>query len=257
MTDLDRDESLRFSNVSFSYGRRVEVFSGFDHTFSHGTTVVLGPNGSGKSTLFALGASAYKPRRGTVEIPGVAGARRKRHVYRANVSWLPQGQQFVPGLNAREQVAYVGWLKGLSKSDAWDRSREAIARVNLTAMDTKSPRHLSGGQQRRLALAQALVHDARLLLLDEPTAGLDPAQRKSFRETVADVLADRAVIVSTHDTQDIATVFDHVVVLISGQIKWSGLTTAFLSQAPSGTKEERQAEEAYSAIALRAGVLRE
>lgn len=242
--------------MSFAYSRRAEVLSEFDFAFSDGATVVLGPNGSGKSTLFALGASAYRPRRGTVDIPGLANSRQRR-LYRSNVSWLPQEQLFIPGLTAREQVAYVGWIKGLSKSDAWDRSHDAIDRVNLSSMAAKPPQHLSGGQKRRLALAQALVHDARVLLLDEPTAGLDPAQRKSFRETVASVLTDRAVIVSTHDTQDIASVFDYVVVLIAGAMRWSGSTAEFLALAQPGTAEAQQAEEAYSTIALRAGVPQE
>ncbi|WP_319020075.1 ATP-binding cassette domain-containing protein [Streptomyces sp. C8S0] len=100
--------------------------------------------------------------------------------YRRKVSWLPQRPGFLPGLTCREQVAYVGWLKGMRERDAWRAAPEAIERVSLSDKLNHKIKTLSGGQQQRIAIAQALVHEAELLLLDEPTVGLDPHQRRRF-----------------------------------------------------------------------------
>jgi ABC-2 type transport system ATP-binding protein len=160
---------------------------------------------------------------------------------------MPQHIHAVPGLTAHEQVAYAAWLKGLSKSDASKAALHALAQVGLAELAGRKASTLSGGQLRRLGLAQVLSHSAEVLLLDEPTVGLDPAQRSRFRELLAALPSQYPIVVSTHQVDDLSDVFDTVAVLDGGVIKFEGSVTAFLALAPS-TFPERRAEAAYARI---------
>jgi len=163
------------------------------------------------------------------------------------VGWLPQQVTAVPGLRAREQVAYAGWLKGLSRSDAWERAEAALTRVGLQTLATRKTNQLSGGQLRRIGIAQCLVHDAQILLLDEPTAGLDPVQRQVFRDLLSEIDGGVDIIVSTHQTEDIDASYEHVVVLDEGQPRFRGTVGEFLALSPGSVSPERRAEAAYAA----------
>jgi ABC-2 type transport system ATP-binding protein len=160
---------------------------------------------------------------------------------------MPQHIRAVPGLLVREQVAYAGWLKGLGRRQAWLAAGEALARVGLTDLMSRKAVTLSGGQLRRVGLAQVFVHDAAILLLDEPTAGLDPAQRARFRTLLAAVPAEQPVVVSTHQVDDLSELFDTVVVLDDGAIRFYGSVSAFMRLAPSN-ETEHVAEAAYAGI---------
>lgn len=246
--------TLRFDGVSFAYpagplgrGPGTGVFDGFSWELPQGRTVLLGPNGAGKSTLLGLGASALLPAAGAV----VAGAmssssRADRPGFRRAVGWMPQQVRAIAGLTSREQVAYAGWLKGLSRDAAWDAAAGALERVDLVPEAGRRASHLSGGQLRRLGLAQALVHRAEVLLLDEPTAGLDPNQRGRFREVLRDVSPSTPVLVSTHQVDDLTDLFDTVVVMDRGRLRFSGAPAEFLALAPAGSAH--RAELAYATL---------
>ena len=150
-------------------------------------------------------------------------------------------------LRAREQVAYAGWLRGMSRSAAWSGAGQALDRVGLETRADVRTSELSGGQLRRLGLAEALVADPRVLLLDEPTAGLDPEQRARFREALLDLEPSCTVVVSTHQVDDLQGLFDRVVVLVAGRIAYDGPVTAFL-RTSSEASEVLRAEEAYRRI---------
>jgi ABC-2 type transport system ATP-binding protein len=161
---------------------------------------------------------------------------------------MPQHIECVPGLTAREQVAYVGWLKGMSKTDAWDGATGALRRVELDKHSDRKVSELSGGQLRRVGVAQSLVHSAEILLLDEPTAGMDPRQRRVFHDLLEQLRGSVHVVLSTHDVADLESTYDQVVVLLAGQIKFHGPIKEFLSRAPEGTPSGRTAEAAYHAL---------
>lgn len=245
---------LRFDGVRFVYPspgllRRapVPVFDGLTWTVPPGRTVLLGPNGAGKSTMLSLAATALRPNGGSIHYGELdASLRRDRRIWRQQIGWMPQQARAVPGLNVREQVAYAGWLKGLSRGDAWAAAATAVERVGLSGEAGRDSARLSGGQLRRVALAQLLIHDARLLLLDEPTAGLDPAQRSRFRELVQSVGAETPVIISTHQVDDLDDLYDTVVVLDRGTIRFQGSPAAFLALAPPNAA--RPAEAAYAGL---------
>jgi ABC-2 type transport system ATP-binding protein len=246
--------TLSFEEVTYSYGRRKPlrrdrhpVFASFSWRMPSGCTVLLGPNGAGKTTLLSLGASALGPSRGTVSLGSLrTSVRSDRAPLRRAIGWLPQHMRPVPGLTCREQVAYAGWLKGMSRSTAWRDAIEALARVDLEAEGERQTSQLSGGQQRRVGLAQMLVHRAELLLLDEPTVGLDPGQRARFRELLLDIGQHIPILVSTHQVDDLSDLFDTVVVLDRGTVRFEGTVQSFLALAPAHSAY--QAEAAYATL---------
>ncbi|MFF4604507.1 ATP-binding cassette domain-containing protein [Streptomyces sp. NPDC001339] len=241
--------NLTFRDCTFGYRKGRSIFSGFDLEIDRGSSVLLGPNGAGKSTLLKLAAGIHSPWSGRIEFGDINTSHRKhRRDWRMRIGWLPQDITPVPGLRVREQVAYAGWLKGLSKADAWAESTSALSRMNLLDLSERPSHHLSGGQLRRLGISQTLVHRADVVLMDEPTAGLDPAQRGSFRKVVEDLAQDVQVVISTHQTEDLADIFESVIVLSNGQRVHQGSVSDFLAHAEPNTSAERKAESAYGNI---------
>lgn len=239
--------TLVLSSCSYRYGRyRPHVLREFSYQLPEGLTILLGPNGAGKSTLLKLAAAVISPQGGRVSF-GDLRARSKE--FRQAVAWMPQTITPLPSLTSREYVAYVGWLKGLGRDDAWDRSERALQRVELAEKADERTSRLSGGQLRRVGVAAALVHDARVLLLDEPTAGMDPRQRRVFRDVLTKLTEEGVrVLLSTHDVGDLAEEADHVTVLDAGRVLHSGDTASFLAHAATDTAPARVAEGAYTAL---------
>ena len=150
----------------------------------------------------------------------------------------------MPTLNCLQNVTLAAWLKGVPVRQARDGARRALRATALDELAHRRAVRLSGGQRRRLCLAQALAHEPEILLLDEPTTGLDPAMREGFRRTLLG-LQDVDVLVSTHQVDDIDELFDNVAVLVGGEIAFQGTPMEFLELAPPG---ERRGEQAYLSL---------
>lgn len=237
---------IRFEHCTFGYSNRRDVITDLSLELPEGCTVLLGPNGAGKSTLLSLAASVRRPKAGRVSYRHLDPARgRKLADYRRRVGWMPQDITTVPGLKVREQAAYAAWLKGISRRESWDRSLGALRMVRLSDLADRPARTLSGGQLRRLGIAQALVHGCEVVLMDEPTAGLDPVQRAGFRELMAELNGTVHCVVSTHQTEDLDAVYDSTIVLEGGQVRYQGSTADFLAYAGQHAAPERRAEAAY------------
>lgn len=226
-------------DVEFAYGRAKPVLSGFTWTIPAGITVLLGPNGAGKSTCLNLAASVFRPRRGLITDGSLTTVRPSdRRQWRRRVGWVPQQIVAIPGMTTREQVAYAAWLKGFSGSDAQVRAVSALKSVGLEDCLEVKANSLSGGQLRRLGIASSLVHDATILLLDEPTAGLDPAERGRFRRLLRHLRGDHDFVISTHQVDDLDELADTVAVLSAGRIIFHDTVASFLSlgqdEAPRG-----------------------
>jgi ABC-2 type transport system ATP-binding protein len=236
---------LALEDVYFAYRKSRPVFQSFDFEFASGSTLLLGPNGAGKSTLLGLCASTLRPASGTIAAGQVRACGSTLRSFRRRISFMPQQIKPIPGLTVREQVAYVGWLKGLSRDDAWDRSLVALERMDLGHLGERRPRTLSGGELRRVGVAQTLVHDARWVLMDEPTAGLDPAQRAEFQAMALELRGDVDLIISTHQTDDIDATYDRVVVLDKGVVRFSDSTARFLDLGKGAPGSSQRVVSAY------------
>ncbi|MEU5166048.1 ATP-binding cassette domain-containing protein [Streptomyces mutomycini] len=241
--------TLLLDRVTFTYRRRQRpVLSQFTYEVpTQGLTILLGPNGAGKSTTLSLLAGTVEPTAGRVLFSdsNVTSATRE---FRRHVAWLPQRVPTSPQLSAREYVAYKAWLKGENRADAWARAGVALEQVGLAEQSGQKTASLSGGQLRRVGIACALAHDARVILLDEPTAGLDPHQRSVFRDVLGEIAASVPVLMSTHDVIDLADAADTVTLMASGRVRHHGGTKSFLDHARSEAAPGRRAESAYTAL---------
>ena len=238
---------LTVEGLTYSYfGRRDLALKNLSFEVSEFPAVVLGPNGAGKTTVFGLLTARLRSRVGRIEIAGNSMAsRRGRRQLRTFTGWLPQEVRPMPGLRAREQVAYFGWLKGLRSKDAWEKAEGALAMVGLSDEASTRSSALSGGQLRRLGIAQALVHSPSVLILDEPYAGLDPHQRGNLRDLLIELSELVAIVVSTHQTEDLSEIYRTVIVIDHGELRFTGDTVGFLSLAGDDVPARFRAEHAY------------
>ncbi len=232
---------LELRSIDFRYRRGRPALAGVSWAPGR-RAALLGPNGAGKSTLFGVACGALRPERGGVEVAGAAAAP-------GQVAWMPQTIQALPTLRCREQVALAGWMQGLSRARAWDAAADALEIVNLAQRAGDRAATLSGGQLRRLGLAEALVGDPAVVLLDEPTVGLDPMQRDQVRGLLIELGERCQLIVATHLVEDLAQAFDTVTVLVEGSIRFDGSVDAFLALAPDGGTFTGRATAAYAAVA--------
>jgi ABC-2 type transport system ATP-binding protein len=232
-------------------GRHPAV-DGLDLTFGTGVHGLLGPNGAGKSTLMRALATVVKPDGGRLALLGeqVDGRADLRRVRRA-LGYLPQQFGFYPRFTVREFVEYMAWLRELPKAAVPGAVQRAIDRVGLTAKADARMKTLSGGMLRRAGIAQAIVNDPELLLLDEPTVGLDPEQRLDFRELLRDLGVDCCVLVSTHLVEDVTAACTDVVLINEGRLVHRGTPATLIAEGAEGDAGDSPAERGYSALLRR------
>lgn len=212
---------LAVSGLSFAYGKRVALD---DLSFSvapGGFCALLGPNGAGKSTLFALLVRLLVSRRGRITIAGVDLAQEPRKAL-ARIGVVFQAPSIDLDLSVRRNLRYHAALHGLSGAKAAHRIDTALARLDADGLSARLVRHLSGGERRRVEIARALVHDPPVLLLDEPTAGLDAVSRQNITDHVHRLAGEgRTVLWATHLADEIGD-GDHVLVLHRGRLRADG-----------------------------------
>ena len=229
---LDVSCAVEVVGVTKRFGRTVAVD---DVTLSMGTgiTGLLGPNGAGKTTLLRILATVLAPDSGTVELLGRGThAADDRQAVRRRLGYVPQEPGFHRQFSAFDFVDYVAVLKLITDRRArHDEVRRVLDAVGLTSVMHKRIRQLSGGMRRRVAIAQALLGSPDLLVLDEPTAGLDPEQRLRFRELLSKAAAGATVVLSTHQTEDVAALCQRVVVMHGGRIHFDGTPAGLAAQA--------------------------
>ena len=180
---------------------------------------LLGANGAGKTTLLRMICGILKPTGGTVSLDGMDAG---EEGYRARLGYLHQDFGYYPEFTGMDFLLYLAALKGLSKAQARRRAAELLRLVSLSEAANKKIRAYSGGMKQRLGIAQALLNDPKLLVLDEPTAGLDPKERVRFRNLIASLGADRIVLLSTHIVSDVEHIAGRILVMKDGQILQNG-----------------------------------
>ena len=204
--------------------RSTTVVDHVDLRAGPGITGLLGPNGAGKTTLLRTIATVLRPDEGRIRAFGLDPTHGdQRRQIRRRLGYQPQEPGFFQNFTVVAFLDYVAVLKELAGRDERRHEvRRVIDLVDLGAVANRKIRKLSGGMRRRVALAQALLGQPQLLILDEPTAGLDPEQRFRFREVASQVAVEHTVLLSTHQTDDVAAVCDRVVVLHEGRVRFDG-----------------------------------
>src|SRR5579875_451921 len=223
------------SGLRKTYRGGVHALNGVTLDIPSGMFGLLGPNGAGKTTLMRILAGVLRPSGGSVQVGAFDALSGKGQLaVKRLLGYLPQELGVYPDLSAREFLDYIALLKGLDDRQA--RRQRVDTLLELVALSDVASRKLktySGGMKRRVGIAQALLNDPQLLIVDEPTAGLDPEERIRFRNLLADLGGNRVVILSTHIVEDVAQTCQRVAIMKSGRVLFQG-TVGQLTQATRG-----------------------
>lgn len=227
---------IAISGLTKRYGN-VQALRGVDLEIGSGMFGLVGPNGAGKTSLMRILAGLLRPSSGTVTVAGhdITTGRGKQAV-KEMLGYLPQELGFYPDLTAREFLDYIAILKGVSDGQARRRQiGELLERVRLTEVADRKIKGYSGGMKRRVGVAQALLGAPRLLIVDEPTAGLDPEERVRLRTLLSEVASRCTVILSTHIIEDISQSCRDLAVMKQGQVLFRGSPRDLITQARGHT----------------------
>ena len=231
---------ISVENLSYSRQRR-RVLHNLSFTLAPGATALLGHNGAGKSTLFSLLATALKPTQGSIGLQVGSqrvDSRQQSKQYRKHIVLVPQQYRPVPGLSVEQHIQYVSWLASNPSSKANRLAQEAIEATSLQGLVDRKATELSGGETQRLAIAGALATGATVLLLDEPTAGLDPSHKDGINRLISSIGQERIVLVATHDLYQLDEIYQNVLALSQGHLQFSGSTAAFLKPFQGSPQEQ-------------------
>lgn len=221
--------SVAARSVTVRFRRRTAL-DDVSLSFGPGVHGLLGPNGAGKSTLIRVLATLVSPSTGSVELLGrQTSLPRDRTEIRRRLGYLPQSFGYYPRFTVREFVEYFAWLKQVPAREVPGAAERAIAEVGLSDRADDKLKTLSGGMLRRAGIAQAIVNSPELLLLDEPTAGLDPEQRVEFRSLVRRLGEHSSVLISTHLVEDVASACHDVAILYEGQVAYQGTASGLIA----------------------------
>jgi len=216
--------AIELTAVTKRYGATMAL-DAISLSFDRGVTGLLGPNGAGKTTLLRIAATSIAPDRGEVRLLGrdPLASQAELTEVRRHLGYLPQELGLPGDMTTFGFLDYIAVLKEWNDQAARTREvRRVIDVVELGDCATKRVTRLSGGQRRRVALAQALLGTPRILVLDEPTTGVDPSQRATLRRTLSVLATDATVLLSTHQTEDVAALCERVVVLAAGAVRFDG-----------------------------------
>jgi len=209
--------TLKIENVGKQYSRAFWGLNDFTLSLGPGVLGLLGPNGAGKSTLMRILATITKPTKGRITWNGTDIAKSPNKL-RAVLGYLPQDFGVYPNLTPVEFLEYLAAIKGLDSKTAHKRIDELLQVVNLVDARKRPLGGFSGGMKQRVGIAQALLNDPRLLIVDEPTAGLDPEERARFRNLLSDLSSERIVILSTHIVSDVEATASMIALISKGHL---------------------------------------
>ena len=220
------ETAIEIRNLTKNYGKK-QALSAVNLTIPQGMFGLLGPNGAGKTTLMKILTTLLQKTEGDVKICGipVENSREIRHM----TGYLPQDFSMYGNMSAYEALDYLAMLSGVSKAERKSKVPEMLEKVNLLEQQKTKVKSMSGGMKRRLGIAQAIIHDPRVIIVDEPTAGLDPEERIRFRNLLCEIAKDRIVLLSTHIVGDIEATCENIAVLNQGRLCFQGKVAELLS----------------------------
>lgn len=218
---------LQFKDVTKDYGD-IHAVNHVTYNMKKGVYGLLGVNGAGKTTLMRMLCTAINPTNGVILWDGKdifsLGAS-----YRSILGYLPQNYGFYPDLSVYDYMMYIASIKGLRSMTAQKRTIKLLEQVGLSEKRKNKMRTLSGGMLRRIGIAQAMLNDPRILVLDEPTAGLDPNERIRFRNLISELSEDRLVLLSTHIVSDVEYIANEIILMKEGKFFYTGTSEKIIS----------------------------
>lgn len=210
--------ALVIENVTKQYKDKIAV-NCVSATLEKGVIGLLGANGAGKTTLMSMICGVKSPTSGKITFDGVDV---KEEKYREYLGYLPQDFGYYPNFTGRDFLRYMAAIKGINKADAENRINELLKIVNLEDAADRKMKSYSGGMKQRIGIAQAVLNNPQILVLDEPTAGLDPKERVRFRNLIDELGQDCIVILSTHIVSDVEHIADRILMMNNGEFVFDG-----------------------------------
>ena len=240
--------NIDITDVTRQFGRTRAV-AGVSLRTGPGVFGLLGPNGAGKTTLLRMMATVISPSSGSMRLlDRDTGSHAARREIRRRLGYLPQSLGYYPGFTVAEFVEYFALLKEMPSKQVPGAVATAIERVELGGKARAKLRTLSGGMLRRVGIAQAIVNEPELLLLDEPTAGLDPEQRVAFRSLLRELGARATVVVSTHLVEDVGAACSEVALMAAGKLVFHGTPEELTARGVGHAVGDAPLERGYSAV---------
>lgn len=237
---------LTMDHISKQYGSS-KALRDVSATLTPGIIGLLGANGSGKTTLMRILVDVLEASEGSVLWNGVP-IQKQREAYLSNLGYLPQHVGMYPNFRVKEFLQYMGAIKGLSKAYTDQRIKELLPLVHLQQEQRKKCKALSGGMLQRLGIAQALLNDPKILILDEPTAGLDPKERNQFSTMLSELAKEKIILLSTHIVSDVEAIADRIIIMKQGTIVANDHGEALLQQLDGKVKETTLAANELSKL---------
>ncbi len=228
LEELFMENKIVIENLQKFYGKK-QALKDVSLTVNQGMFGLLGRNGAGKTTLMKTIAALHSKQGGSVSVCGIPVE--KAVEIRSIIGYLPQDFSFYPNMSVTETLDYLGLLSGIENKIRRERIDFLLEKVNLSEHKNKKVKALSGGMKRRLGIAQALLHEPKVLIVDEPTAGLDPEERIRFRNLLTENAEDKIVILSTHIVGDIEAVCEDIAIMGGGRILWQGKVSNLIKNA--------------------------
>ena len=219
------DTTIKITDLSKNFGSK-QALKNISLDINQGMFGLLGPNGAGKTTLMKIISTLLKKNSGEVIVCGIPVE--KSSAIRGLIGYLPQDFSMYGNMNAYEALDYLATLSGMKKGERKTKVPELLEKVNLLEQRKTKVKAMSGGMKRRLGIAQSMIHDPKVIIVDEPTAGLDPEERVRFRNLLCEIAKDRIVLLSTHIVGDIEATCEEIAVLNQGEIVFRGTVRELL-----------------------------
>lgn len=213
---------IKIENLVMEYKKGIKSLDHINLTINEGIYGLLGENGAGKSTLMKILVTLLTPTGGNVEINGMKLEPKNYENIKKEIGYLPQELGLYPNLSVRESLEYVGIMSGMNKKEYTKQIDFYLEKTGLLDQQKKKNKQLSGGMKRRVGLVQALLHNPKILIVDEPTTGLDPEERIRIRNLLVDLASDKIVLFSTHVTEDLAATCEQICIMSKGKIAYDG-----------------------------------
>ncbi len=244
---------LQVEQLYKSYGKK-EALQDVSFTLKKGIYGLLGENGAGKSTLMRIMSTVDFPTKGMIRYDG-ENIFTLDEKYRGKIGYMPQNYSVYPGFTAKDFLEYMGVLKGIPKEKLKSRIAEVLEFVNLSDVAGKKVKTFSGGMKRGIGIAQAIINEPEILILDEPTAGLDPTERIRFSNIISDMGKDKIVLLSTHIVSDIEAIANNLVVVKKGTVLKTGNVDEIIQIVKGRVWETVVSHEVYQKLRVERAVI--